>query len=188
MRKLSIFESVTLNGYFSGPDGDMSWAHASSEDPEFQQFVRGNASVAGMLLFGRVTYQMMASYWPTPAAAQAEPVVAKGMNEAEKVVFSRTLEKVDWSKTTLVRGDVPDAVRTLKKQSGKDLVVLGSGTVVTPLVDAGLVDEYQLVVKPVVLGKGRTLFEGVKKHVALELTSSRSFGNGSVVLNYVPAR
>ena len=102
MRKLSVFESVTLNGYFSGADGDMSWAYAHSADPEFQEFVQGNASAPGVLLFGRVTYQMMESYWPTPLASKNDPVVAKGMNEAEKVVFSRTLEKVDWANTRLV--------------------------------------------------------------------------------------
>lgn len=127
------------------------------------------------------------SYWPTPAAAKNDPTVAKGMNEAEKIVFSRTLKQVRWAKTTLVREDPPDAVRALKRQSGKDLVVLGSGSIVAQLVDAGLVDEVQLVVKSVVLGKGRTLFEGVKKQLPLKLTSSRAFGQGNVVMNYVPA-
>lgn len=188
MRKLSVFESVTLNGYFSGADGDMSWAYAHRADPEFQEFVQGNASAPGVLLFGRVTYQMMESYWPTPLASKNDPVVAKGMNEAEKVVFSRTLEKVDWANTRLVTGVLPDAVRTLKQQSGKDLVVLGSGSIVAQLAGAGLVDEYQIVVKPVALGKGRTLFEGIDGQMELELTSSRAFGNGSVVLTYVPAK
>ena len=188
VRKLSVFESLTLNGYYSGPDGDMSWAYASSADPEFQEFVKGNASAAGLLLFGRVTYQMMESYWPTPAATKNDPVVAKGMNEAGKLVFSRTLKRVDWANTTLVKGELPDAVRTLKRQSGKDLVVLGSGSIVTQLADAGLVDEYQLVVKPIALGKGKPLFDGVKQRVALKLTGSRVFGNGNVLLNYAPAK
>lgn len=188
MRKVSVFESVTLNGYYSGPDGDMSWAYALSADPEFQEFVKGNASDAGVLLFGRVTYQMMASYWPTPVAAKNDPVVAKGMNEAEKIVFTRTLKTVDWANTTIVRGDLPDAVRKLKQQSGKNLVVLGSGSIVAQLTDAGLVDEYQIVVKPVALGKGRTLFEGVKANLALTLTGSRVFRDGSLVLNYGPTK
>lgn len=187
MRKLSVFESVTLNGYYSGPDGDMSWAYALSANPEFQEFVKANASNAGTLLFGRVTYQMMASYWPTPAAATTDPVVAKGMNEAEKVVFSRTLKKADWANTIIVKSDLLDAVRKLKQQSGKSLVVLGSGSIVAQLADAGLVDEYQIVVKPVALGKGRILFEGIKASLALKLTGSRVFGNGSLVLNYGPA-
>lgn len=188
MRKLSVFESLALNGYYSGPDGDMSWAYALSTDPEFQEFVKGNASNAGVLLFGRVTYQMMASYWPTPVAAKNDPVVAKGMNEAEKIVFSRTLKKADWVNTIIVKNDLLDAVRKLKQQTGKNLVVLGSGSIVAQLADAGLVDEYKIVVKPVALGKGQTLFEGVKANVPLQLTGSRVFRDGSLVLNYAPAR
>jgi dihydrofolate reductase len=187
VRKLIVFESVTLNGYFSGPDGDMSWAYAHSADPEFQDFVRGNASAPAVLLFGRVTYQMMESYWPTPAAAQNDPVVAKGMSQAEKLVFSRSLDEVGWANARLVKGDPVDAVRGLKRESGRDLVVLGSGSIVAQLADARLVDVYQIVVKPVVLGTGRTLFEGVKGPLALRLASSRGFGDGNLVLTYVPA-
>ncbi len=188
MRKLSVFESLTLNGYYSGSDGDMSWAYALSADPEFQEFVKGNASDAGILLFGRVTYQMMASYWPTAVAVKNDPVVAKGMNEAEKVVFSHTLKKADWANTIIVKSDLLEAVRKLKQQSGRNLVVLGSGSIVAQLAGAGLVDEYQIVVKPVALGRGRTLFAGVKENLALQLTGSRVFGDGSLVLNYGPAK
>lgn len=191
MRRLSVFESMTLDGYFSGPDGDLTWAYAHSADPKFREFVKENASGApgaAVLLFGRVTYQMMESYWPTAAAAQNDPVVARGMNEAEKLVFSRTLEKVAWTHTTLVKGDLEDTVRAMKRQPGKDLVVLGSGSVVAQLADAGLVDEYQLVVKPLALGKGRTLFAGIKERLPLRLTSSRAFGDGTVVLTDTSAR
>jgi len=185
MRKVSVFESVTVNGYFTGPDGDLSWAYAQPEDPEFAEFTQGNASTPGVLLFGRVTYQMMEGFWPTPAAAQTDPIVAKGMNEAEKIVFSRTLKQVNWVNTTLFHEDPSSVVRKLKQQTGKDLVVLGSGTIVTQLANAGLVDEYQLVVKPVALGRGRPLFEGVTAPLSLRLTSSRAFKSGSVVLDYV---
>lgn len=188
MRKLNIFESVTVDGYFAGPDGDLSWAYDTSPDPEFQEFIKGNAATPGVLLFGRATYQMMEKYWPTPLAAKNDPIVAKGMNEAEKIVFSRTLKKADWANTTIVNEGIPDAVRKMKQQSGKGLVVLGSGSIVSQLADEGLVDEYQFVVKPVALGKGRTLFEGVKKPLALKLKHSRVFRNGSVVLNYFSAK
>jgi len=184
MRKLTVFESLTLNGYFSGPDGDLSWAHAYSKDPEFQDFIQGNASGASVLLFGRVTYEMMVSYWPTPEATKNDPVVAKGMNQAEKIVFSRTLKKSDWENTRLVHSDPRETVHGLKHQSGKDLVVLGSGSIVAQLMDAQLVDRLMLVIKPVALGKGRTLFEGVKQRLDLELESSRVFRDGNVLLNY----
>ena len=188
MGKLAVFNSVSLDGYFTGPNGDLDWAHSAESDPEFDAFVERNAQGGGVMVFGRVTYQMMESYWPTPMAAKNDPVVAKGMNEAEKVVFSRTLTKVGWANTTLAKGDLTDVVKTMKQQPGKSLVVLGSGSLVAQLADAGLVDEYQLVVKPIVLGKGRTLFEGVKERLALKLTGSRAFGDGSVLLNYVPAK
>lgn len=184
MRKLQVFESITLDGYFSGPDGDLSWAHSGTPDPEFQRFVEGNAASPGDILLGRVTYELMASYWPTPMAAQNDPIVAKGMNEAEKLVISRTLKKTDWANTRVIDGELLDAVRALKRQEGKDLVILGSGSVVRQLAGAGLVDQFQFVVKPVALGKGRTVFEGLEAPLALTLTESRAFRDGSVMLNY----
>lgn len=184
MRKLHVFNSVTLDGYFTSPDGDMTWAH--KQDPEWNEFTSGNASGRGELLFGRVTYEMMASFWPTAQAAQMLPTVAEGMNTMSKVVFSRTLDKATWRNTTLVKGDLVSEVRQMKQASGNDLVILGSGSIVAQLAQAGLIDEYQIVVCPVVLGRGRTLFEGVKERVNLKLTKSRAFGNGNVVLWYEP--
>lgn len=186
MRTLKVFESITTNGFFAGPGGDLSWAHAASGDPEFQAFVKGNASSSGVLLFGRVTYEMMASYWPSPLAETNDPVVARGMNAAEKIVFSRTLEKAEWSNTTVIRDDLASAVKALKEKDGAPLVVLGSGSIVTQLADANLVDEYQLVVKSVALGSGRSLFEGAKRRIELRLTGSRVFGADNVVLTYEP--
>jgi dihydrofolate reductase len=104
MRKLVVFNMVSLDGYFVDASGDMSWAH--KHDEEWNTFVGGNASGNGMLLFGRVTYDMMAGYWPSPMALQNSPVVAKGMNAMPKIVFSRTLDKASWNNTTLLKGDV----------------------------------------------------------------------------------
>jgi dihydrofolate reductase len=185
MRKLLVFESVSLNGYFSGPGGDLDWAHAAGADPEFQEFIKGNAADPGVLLFGRVTYEMMVAYWPSAEAAKNDPAVAKGMNQAEKIVFSRTLDRVDWANARLVKDDPVATVRKLKGEKGKDLVVMGSGSIVTQLARAGLVDALQLVVTPVALGRGKTLLEGVEGELWLELTGSRRFKNGSVVLDYV---
>jgi dihydrofolate reductase len=115
------------------------------------------------------------------------PEVAKGMNNLPKVVFSRTLEKAAWKNTTLVKGDIEAAVRKMKNEPGPGMVIMGSGTIVSQLTQAGLIDEWQIVVNPIVLGKGRTLFEGVRDKVALRRTNSRTFGNGNVVLSYEPA-
>lgn len=184
MRKLSVFNSVTLDGYFTGENGDLSWAHGNANDPEWGAFVSGNASGGGMLLMGRITYDMMIRYWPTPAAMQNDPEVARGMNELPKIVFSRTLDEAAWSNTTLVKTDPAAAARELKSQSGPDMTILGSGSIVSQLADAGLIDDYQLVVVPVVIGKGRTMFEGVRGTRQLKLTETRSFRNGNVVLSY----
>jgi len=183
MRKLTVFNQVSVDGYFTDAKSDLSWAKQNQDD-EFREFVAGNASGEAELLFGRKTYEMMASYWPTPMARQNDPVVAEGMNNLPKVVFSRTLDKASWNNTKIVKSDPAAAVRKMKSESGNDMVLMGSGTIVSQLAQAGLIDEYQFVVIPIVLGKGRTMFEGVDEKFPLKLTKTRSFGNGDVVLWY----
>src|SRR6266852_9185587 len=186
MRKLVVFNHVTLDGYFVDMNGDMSWAHNNLKDAEYKAFVDGNASGGGELLFGRITYELMASYWPTPHALQNDPIVAEGMNNLKKVVFSRTLEKAAWNNTKLVKGDMAAEVRKMKKEPGEGMAILGSGSIVSQLAQEGLIDEYQMVVNPLVLGKGRTMFDGIKEKLALKLTKTRPFGNGIVLLCYEP--
>jgi dihydrofolate reductase len=186
MRKLISFTQVTLDGYFTGRNGDLGWAHEGPQDAEWNAFVAENASGGGQLLFGRITYELMVSYWPTPAARANDPVVAEGMNSLPKVVFSRTLDKASWSNTRLVKGDLATEVRKLKHEPGKDMVILGSGSIVSQLAQAGLIDEYQIVVKPVALGEGRTMFDGIKQKLSLKLTKTRAFGNGNVLSSYEP--
>lgn len=187
MRKLIVFNHVTLDGFFVDSNGEMSWAHSGNDDPEYQAFVAANASGGGQLLFGRITYELMAGYWPTPQAMQSNPAVAEGMNRMPKVVFSRTLDKAAWSNTRLVKGDLASAVRAMKAESGEGMAILGSGTIVSQLAAAGLIDEYQVIVNPMVLGKGRTMFEGIPSKLGLKLAKTRTFGNGKVYLCYEPA-
>lgn len=184
MQRLTVFDQVSLDGYFADSRNDMSWAHR--DDPEWNAFVSGNASggTDGTLLFGRVTYQMMASFWPTPLAAERMAVVAKRMNEGRKAVFSNTLKEASWQNTRLLRGDLATEIGRLKSEPGGGIVVLGSGKLVAGLSEARLVDEYQIIVNPLVLGSGRTLFEGVRDRIPLRLTSTRAFGNGNVLLTY----
>ena len=187
MRRLIVFNNVTLDGYFSAMNPyDFSWAQTGGADPEFDAFIANNARGEGQLLFGRITYELMASYWPTPAAMQNQPTIAEGMNKAPKVVFSRTLDKVSWQNTRLLKGDLADQVRQLKNEPGPGMAILGSGSIVSQLAQAGLIDEYQIVVNPVVLGRGRTMFEGVSKMLPLQLTRTRTFKNGKVLLCYEP--
>ena len=186
MRKLIVFNHVTLDGYFTDRNGDMSWAHGGKDDAELNAFVAENASGDGRLLFGRITYELMARYWPTPIALKNDPVVAEGMNRMPKVVFSRTLDRVSWSNTTLVKGDLASEVRKMKNEPGSGMTILGSGSIVSQLAPEGLIDEYQVVVNPIVLGKGRTMFDDVKARLNLKLTKTRTFGSGKVYLCYEP--
>ncbi len=185
MRKLSVFNLVTLDGYFAGPGGDISWHNV---DEEFQELANAASNSGNTLLFGRVTYELMAGYWPTPEAIREDPIVAAGMNSSEKIVFSRTLETAEWNNTRFVKDDPAAEVRRLKQGTGKGLTVLGSGSLVAQLAQAGLVDEYEILLNPVVLGGGKTMFEGVKDRFKLRLKSSRVFGNGNVLLRYAPVR
>jgi dihydrofolate reductase len=183
-RKLKAFMQISLDGYFCDPNGDMSFAHQPPEDAEWHEFVVGNVSGESTLLFGRKTYEMMAAWWPTAMAAQAMPEVAAKMNALPKIVFSRTLSSADWCNTTLVKNDLVDTVRCMKDETGSDMTILGSGSIVTQLADAGLIDTLQVVINPVALGAGKSLFDGLTQRLDLMLTNWRGFGNGSVVLWY----
>ena len=187
MRKLVAFNQITVDGYFAGANGDLSWAK-DNRDLEFRKFVEANASAGGALLFGRVTYELMARYWPTPLAMQNDPVVAERMNSLPKFVFSRTLESTSWNNTKLLKGGLADEIRRMKREPGEGMVILGSGSIVSQLAQDGLIDEYQVVLNPVALGSGRTMFDGIKGKLMLKLTKTHTFGNGNVLLCYEPIR
>jgi dihydrofolate reductase len=182
MRKLCVFNNISLDGYFTDRTGDMSWAH--NQDAEWNVFTEENAASGGELVFGRRTYDLMVSFWPTPQAAQIMPTVAATMNLSPKVVFSRTLSEAAWNNTRVIHGNIEAETGKLKQESGPSLVIMGSGTIVSQLAQANLIDEYQIVVHPLVLGAGRTMFEGIVAKLPLKLTSSRSFRNGNVLLCY----
>ncbi len=186
MARLVVFNSVSLDGYFTDANADMSFAHNANPDAEWDAFVSGNARGGGSLVFGRVTYELMASFWPTPAAAKSMPVVAERMNNLPKVVFSRTMDKAAWKNTKLVKDDLIGAIQRMKKESGEDMAIMGSGSLVSQLAQHGLIDEYQIVAIPVALGKGRTMFEGIDAKISLKLTKTRTFKNGNVFLCYKP--
>jgi dihydrofolate reductase len=163
MRKLIVFNHVSLDGYFTDAQGDMSFARNPTPDAEWDAFVASNASGGGMLLFGRITYELMASFWPTPIAAESMPLVAERMNNLPKVVFSRTLEEASWNNTRLVKADMIGEIRKMKQEPGEGMVIFGSGTIISQLAQEGLIYEYQIVVDPVIIGKGRTMFDGIKR-------------------------
>ena len=185
MRKIIVFNQVTLDGYFVDMNGDMSWAHKN--DAEWDAFVADNARGECVMVFGRITYEMMASWWPTPEAMKSMPELAERMNNLPKVVFSRTLDQASWNNTKLVKGDLATEVRKMKDEPGPDMVIMGSGSIVSQLTQEGLIDEYEIALNPIVLGHGRTMFEGVKEKLNLKLTKTRTFANGNVFLIYEPA-
>lgn len=186
MARLVAFNNVSLDGLFADPDGGLAWAHQAPTDPEFDAFVADNAKGGGALLLGRRTYEMMAAFWPTQAAARMNPAVAERMNGMRKYVPSRTLAQAGWSNTALLHGDLAAEVRALKARSDADLAILGSGSLVSQLAQAALIDEVQLVLNPVVLGRGRAMFREVLGPLAFRLVGVRSFAGGKVFLRYAP--
>lgn len=175
---------VTLDGFFAGPKGEIDWFVWNEE---MVAYSRGVLASIDTMIFGRVTYELMAGYWPTASPPAEDQVIIDAMNNTRKVVFSRTLEKVGWRNSILVTGDMAQEVSKLKQQSGRDMVIYGSGSVVSALARAGLIDEYQFLVNPVVLGAGKPLFSGLRDLVKLELLEARTFQCGVALLRYQPA-
>ncbi len=130
----------------------------------------------------------MASYWPTPAARQDDPIVAGKMNSLPKIIFSRTLDQVEWENSRLVGDNVAEAVSKLKQQPGQDMAIFGSSDLTVSLMRAGLVDEFRIMVNPVVLGKGKLLFQGFDEKLNLKLVNSRTFRSGNVLNIYQPIK
>jgi dihydrofolate reductase len=184
MRRLVVFNHVSLDGYFVDAQGGMSWAHHAAQNEEWNAFVSGNVSGDGEFLFGRVTYEMMAGFWPTEQAIRTMPDVARKMNESRKTVVSRSLMQPSWKNTALLGGNLTEGVRRLKQSDGPGIVILGSGSIVSQLTDDDLIDEYQLVINPIVLGEGRTVFAGSKGPKGMVLKSARTFTNGNLVVTY----
>ena len=185
MRKLFLFNMVTLDGFFEGPNQDISW---HTVDEEFNDFAIQQLNEIGTLLFGRITYELMASYWPTEMAISDDPQVAGLMNRLPKVVFSKTLNAADWTNTSLIKEHVVEEVLKLKEQPGKDIAIFGSSNVAVTLAEHGLIDEYRMIVSPVFLGQGTPLLKGIKEKLNLRLISTRTFKNGNVLLIYAPEK
>jgi dihydrofolate reductase len=183
MSKLILFNMITLNGFFAGPNGEIDWHNV---DEEFNRFAIEQLDSAQGLVFGRVTYQLMASYWPTPSGIKDDPIVADKMNHLPKTVFSRTLANADWNNTRLVKDHVAEEITKMKQAAGKDLFLFGSADLASTLTRFGLIDEYRLLVNPVVLGSGIPLFKGTPGKLDLKLERTKTFDSGNVLLYYRP--
>ena len=185
MGKLIAFNFITLNGNFKGAKGDISWHTHGEEESEY---ALENMKSDNILLFGRITYEMMAGYWKTSMAKENSPLLAKSMNEAEKIVFSTTLKKADWKNTKIVKTNIGEFIQKIKKTSKKDITILGSGSIVTQCAELGLIDEYQIMVDPVVRA-GAQIFKGLKCDLDLKLLRTKTFlKSGVVLLCYEPIK
>lgn len=183
MKKLSAFNFITLNGFLHDQDGDISWHRHGAEE---NQYAAESLRSGNSLLFGRKTYDLMASYWPTPMARQNDPIVAEGMNNADKIVISTTLKKAEWKNTKIISADVVEELKRLKELPGNNITLLGSGSILTLLAENDLVDEYQIMIDPVAIGAGTPIFHGIKKSLNLKLTHVKTFKSGVVLLSYKP--
>jgi dihydrofolate reductase len=186
LRKLTAYNFLTLNGFFKGPNEDISWHRHGQEEAQFSEEALSQND--NILLFGRKTYEMMASFWPTPEAKELFPKVAEGMNRAEKIVFSTSPFAPQWENTQAISGDIVEKIREMKESPGKDMTTLGSGSIISLFADHGLIDEYQFMIDPVGLPDGTPLFKDTKQKLDLRLTGSRVFNSGVVMLTYQPVR
>ncbi len=171
---------VSANGYFERGPWGLDWHRV---DAEFNDFAIRQLDSLDALLFGRITYEGMASYWPTADAIARDPEVAGRMNAKQKIVFSRTLETATWQNTRIAR-DAASEVARLKEGPGRDAVIFGSSDLAVGLSDLGLIDEYRLMVAAVALGEGRPFLRGLRRDLSLKLLDVRRFGNGNVLLSY----
>ena len=198
-RKIVVFDRISADGCFSAADGALDWV---VPDADLDKGAAGKLGDSDLMLFGRRTYDMFESFWPhvlkDPATAP-DPhnpgrhtpemrALAVWINSAKKIVFSTTRTEVPWTNSELRSDIVPREIEALKAQPGKTIMLFGSGSVVSRLSELGLVDEYQFVVCPVLLGGGRQLVSGMSGRLSLELLEARPFASGNVMLRFAPKR
>jgi dihydrofolate reductase len=181
MGKLYTFDMVSLDGYFSRPNGEIDWHNVGTK--EFDDFAIKQLKATEMLLFGRVTYELMASYWPTETAIKNDTAVARLMNSLPKIVVAPKLQPA-WENSKLINKNVGAEVKKLKQQATKDIAIFGSSILSVSLLQLGLIDEIRIAVNPVILGVGRSLFAGLDKTIRLELQKTKVFKSGNVLLTY----
>jgi dihydrofolate reductase len=185
MGKITSFTIVSVDGYFAGPNGEIDWFKQTDEEDRL--FSAESSKSAGAMIFGHTTYEMMAAYWPTPDAFRSDPATAGAMCSALKIVFSKSMKPVPdgpvWKNVRVLPEINPGEIAGMKEQG--NYAILGSGSIVRQLANFGLIDEFSLLVVPVVLGTGKYLFRDVRK-TGLKLVDSRIFKNGKVFLKYSP--
>ena len=189
MRKIITTTWVTLDGFIAGPNGEMDWVGETYDDA-MATYETDLVNSADTLMLGRVTYQSFAGSWPhvpdNPDVSEGEKAYARKLNAMRKLVFSRTLESAEWNNSTLLREVVPADIQRLKEEPGRDILIYGSASLLQTLTNLGLINEYQVLVHPVILGGGKPLFQNIQDQVKLKLIQSKTHPSGVVVLYYQP--
>lgn len=189
MRKIIFLIHVSLDGFAAGPNGEIDWLIYNDEVGQYSYELHDTTDTA---VYGRVTYEMMAAYWPTvldnPNSAEGERQHARWLKDATKIVVSRTFDSFEWENTVPIQENLVQEFTKLKQQPGKDMWLLGSPTLARSFMQLGLIDEYRINVNPVMLGNGKSLFGTLEKSLKLELLETRTFAGGVVGLRYVPKR
>ncbi len=180
MRKLFVSNLMSLDGFFEGPNHEFNWF---MPDEEFFDYAKDMLRSVDTILFGRATYEHMAAYWPSAERDE----IAEKMNGLQKLVVSSTLKKTEWNNSTLITGDFVQEISRLKEEPGKDIVILGSATLASDLLQRGLIDEYRVILAPLLLGRGNPLFRDIRHKLALRLGRTKLLRSGVIVLYYQKA-
>lgn len=189
MRRIISFIHISIDGFVAGPNGELNWAKV---DEELFDYVGKRISEGDTALYGRVTYQMMESYWPTaadqPTASKHDIEHSKWYSKVHKIVLSKTLNEADLANTTIISDDLSARINEIKQQSGEDILLFGSPRATHALIEQDLIDGYWLFLNPTILGQGIPLFADIKDKTKLKLLNTRQFASGVVELNYVVDR
>jgi dihydrofolate reductase len=185
MRKLIFFMHASLDGFVAGPNGEMNWIKVDNEVFDFVGTMTDQADTA---LYGRVTYQMMESYWPTagekPNASKHDIAHSKWYKNVSKIVLSRTIKETRQKNTIVISENISDNINKIKQQGGKNILIFGSPSASNSILNKGLVDEFWIFVNPILLGKGIPLFKDITESVKLSLIESKTFDIGVIALHY----
>jgi dihydrofolate reductase len=188
MRKVILSVQVSLDGFTAGPNGELDWLVEHVVSEEGWNSLNDLVSTVDTALLGRVNYQGFASYWPAmatnPSSTKNDIEFSRWLDTTPKLVFSRTLEQVEWKNARLVKENIAEEIRSLKQQEGQDMVILHSASLAQTFMQLGLIDEYRLSVHPVVLGGGILLFKDIKDRMNLKLVEAKTFRSGVVLLSY----
>ena len=185
MRKVKLSMQMTINGYVGQPNGEMDWMTWNPDD-EFLEFINSQYDSSDTMLLGRKLADGFIGYWENAFEKNPDTPFAKKIVDIPKVVFTKTLEKSTWNNTTLAKGNLAEEIADLKKQTGKDILVVGGAGFVSSLIKEGLIDEYHLIVNPTAIGSGLTIFNSLDRIQKFTPTQAKLYSGGKIVLSYKP--